>query len=203
MAHPPKIKRRACAMRLSGSSYSDIMEELRLSKSTVKYMVRGVSLTESQRKDLNSRPSPTMFKKGKQSIDECRTNGRKGGRSTWSKSNRARALVAVRENIRLASLAYRTDELETKRQLERLFRRKFQKEQIGRRVVDFACDDLIIEHSKDGTKGLPDVIARFEDIKKDHRRKVAFVDTRKLGDKRRARLESVVDEISDFRELND
>lgn len=201
MVHPAEIKRRAREMRSAGASYSDVMSALELSKSTVKYMVRGISLTDEQRRELNSRPSPTSFKKGQQSTAVCRAAGCKGGRATWSKNNRARALVAARRNICLANLTYRTDELNTKLQLERLFGRRFQKEQIGRRVVDFACDELIIEHSVDGTKGIQDVIARFEDIADDPRQKIAIVDTKKLGDRRRARLESVVDEIRDYRAL--
>ena len=110
-------------------------------------------------------------------------------------------LKAVLPNTVKASLSYTTDELVTKRRLEKLFSRTFQKEQIGRRFIDFACEDLLIEHSEDFGKGIGDMMSRFEDIEEDPRHKIAYVDEPQLGARRRARLSAVVDEIRDIREL--
>ena len=110
---------------------------------------------------------------------------------------------AVGDNLRQASLAYRQDELAVKKKLESVFGRSFHKEWIGGRVVDFADDEFIIEHSEHALRGIDDMTARFEDISDDPRYKIAYVNDKEgvFGAKRRARLQVVVDEIRDIRGL--
>lgn len=184
-------------MRRAGASYADIMSVLGLSKSTVRYMVREVELTAEQTAVLASRVPATA---GRVNPAACRRGGQKGGRLAWT-THRKKTLAAVRQNIRRAAMAYTKAELLVKERLEALFERVFQKERIGERVIDFACTDLLVEHSTDGGKGIGDMIDRFESIASDARKKIAYVDTTKLGNRRRARLESLVDEVRDIRAL--
>ena len=178
MAHPERVKELAIKMRSAGASYTDIMSKLELSKSTVKYMVRAIRLTEPQKAQLAARrPAHSLSEDGR---DRLRAAASKNSRKGW-KDNRAKRLVSSLRNIRLASLAYREDEMPIKAALEGLYGCAFQKEAIGNRVLDFANDELLIEHSCDGTKGLSDIISRFKDIQVDPRRQIAFVNTGRLG----------------------
>jgi len=198
VAHPPEVRKEARRLRTQGASYVDIMNKLGLSKSTVKYMVRDVQLTRQQRAALKSRrPKQALTEDGRERIRKASSLYSK---RRWETS-RDRQLIVVNKNRRKANLAYRDDELPIKAALEALFNRQFRKEEINGRIIDFACNDLIVEHSSDFTKGINDMIARFADVSTDSRRKIAFVNTRRFGDRRRARLASVVDEIRSHKEL--
>jgi hypothetical protein len=64
----------------------------------------------------------------------------------------------------LGSLTYRKDELQAKNALEAIYKRVFSKESINGRYIDFACSDILIEHTTDSTHGTYDLVRRFEDI---------------------------------------
>jgi len=202
MAYPKEIRDRARRLRRDGASLTEIAEELELGKSTIRYMVRDIKLSAKQREAITvRRPSPTSGQIAGTKAQR-RAWGKQGGRAAWE-NNREGCLTATRANLKQAGLAYRQDELPVKRKLERLFGRTFRKEWIGERAVDFADDDLIIEHSTHARRGIDDMIVRFEDIQDDPRRKIAFVNDKRgvFGAKRRARLAAVVDEIRDIDEL--
>lgn len=112
--------------------------------------------------------------------------------------HRANKEIATRLN-----LSYREDEIPIKESLESKYGKRFHKEKIGRRYIDFANKKLLIEHTVDGTHGIQDVISRFGDVAKseDTRRRVAYVNTDLLGAVRRKRLLLLRVKIRDFREL--
>lgn len=187
-------------MRASGASYTDIANELGLPKSTIRYMVKDVELTPEQREALAQRIPSTAGQQPKD-IEACRRQGRISGTKAWSAECRERTLSATKENVEKACLAYTREELPIKSKLEALYGKQFKKERIGARIVDFASDDLVIEHSTDYGKGLGDMIARLTEIKDDKRRKIAYVNTDQLGPRRRQSLEAVCDEVIDYRAL--
>ena len=202
MTHDPGLAARVRSLRDGGASYRDIIRATGLSKSTIRYMVRDVVLTEEQTAALASRVSSTAGKLTDYVTPaQRRRNGRLGGRLAWSAKHRKKSLAATRVAARKGHLVYRIDELPTKEALERKYDRVFHKERIGNRVVDFASDDMIVEHSADWGKGLGDLIGRFSDITDDPRKKIAYINMHCFGPTRRARLEAVTDEIHDFRAL--
>lgn len=140
---------------------------------------------------FNNRKYPKRVKQQRY----CSCGGKVEGDARW-------CAKCLPDRLGTGNFAYRKDELAIKRTLERKYR-SLHKERIGRRYIDFANNKVLIEHSKDGTHGLQDIIARFRDveIQGDSRTRVAFVDTRLLGPKRRKRLMDLGVHIKDYRTL--
>ncbi len=102
-----------------------------------------------------------------------------------------------------AWLAYRKDELPVLADMERVFSAKFQKEGVDGVYFDFANEDYLIEHTRDDTKGICDATRRFAvaAARGDQRKRIAYLDTSKLGPLRRGRLEALNVEIRDVTSL--
>jgi len=196
--HP--LRNKAIALRKRGRSYREINTVLGIAKGTLSYMLKDVLLSAKQRERLDKRAAANRRRFAKHS-------------SEYGLESKARALAKFRKEyperceqarikaVRVSMTTYRKDELGVKRTLEVLYNTPFVKEIVQGQAVDFVSNTHLIEHTRDGTKGLSDVIRRFAKLQLDRRRKIAYVDTQRLGPMRRAKLVAVVDEIVDYRTL--
>lgn len=198
------LREQAVTLREKGLSYSEIRDRLGIARSTLSYMLKDIVLTEKQKKRLEKK----------------KKDGQKVLRA-WSETQPPEVLAAVssrggkvcqerhsealRKHLSLgwkaAMLTYRKDELPIKISLEKIYNRVFSKELIGRRAIDFACKDLLIEHTSDPTHGVFDLVRRFEDVVSDPRKKIAYLDVSKIGPSTRKRLENLGVLVLDFRAL--
>jgi len=198
----------AIALRFEGYSYLEISKMLGMHKSTLHYILRDIPLTDEQKERLeekerdNQRRLVAWFQ-GQPELTRRKMSSRggaKGGNLVWER-RRDEMLKIVEASRGKANLTYRRDEIPIKDKLEKLYGCVFHREVIGNRVMDFASDELLIEHTSDWTHGTFDLVRRMEDVAGDTRRKIAYLDTKKLGAPTRKRLENVGVEIIDFRSL--
>lgn len=189
------------ALRFEGLSYAEIGELLDIRKSTLHYMLRDIPLTDAQQGRLEQRRQLAVraLKEwvGAQSKEILHEKCSRGGKVAWER-HREKIQCVLDEGRLAAHLAYRKDELPIKAALEKLYDKKFHKEIIGKRVMDFASDDYLIEYTADYTHGTFDLVRRFEDVADDPRRKVAYLNVRRLGAPTRQRLEAIDVEIKDY-----
>ena len=195
-----KLRNQAIAMRLKGSSFNEINEALGIGKGTLSYMLRTVPLTDTQRDNLIERSKSGLrnFANNHEAMSERNRKSAQTRKQRDPDGYIERMRTIGTKGRLVANLTYLDDELLVKEVLEKIYDVKFSKEQIGNRFIDFASTDLLIEFTKNGTRGLSDAIDRLEEVKHDPRKKIAYVDTRKLGLKRRARLEKI-STIIDYR----
>lgn len=200
--HP--LRNQAIALRKAGRSYRNIEAELGIAKGTLSYMLRHIPISAIHRKRLQKRCDDNrhLFIAKAQALPkkEQFARRRRGGLTCWNK-HRETCLKNLRAGFALSLLTYRKDEFPVKKALEKRYKVGFKKEVVLGQAVDFVTSELLIEHSRDGSKGLQDIMVRFEKLISDPRRKIAYIETAGLGNKRRTRLAAVVDEILDYRTL--
>lgn len=194
--HPRRSE--AIAMRQAGKSFNEISRKLGINKSTLSYMLHEVQLTKAQLDVLDARRKASVkylikFMAGLSS-EEKRSRGREAGRRAW-REHKQQMTANLSRGRAIANLTYRKDELPVKEKLERLYSRTFSKEEINGRIVDFSCEDLIIEYTTDNTHGVFDLIRRLEAISGDTRRKIAYLPLSKLGVRSKERLGRVAEVI--------
>lgn len=165
-------------------------------------MLRDIELTETQKQRLvaKSATAAQNFVEWNAALSkqERRERGQKAGARTWElhKETMLRNLRESDGRVQ-AGLTYRKDELPIKAKLERLYKCSFSKEQIGKRFVDFASVDMLIEHTTDPSHGVHDIVKRMADIAHDPRRKIAFLPLNHLGKKNLALLAALGVELRD------
>lgn len=198
--HP---KRELCIkMRLCGKSYREIEIETGVQKSTLSYMLRHIELTKKQRIILDGRKikSQIRFTNCKNRGGRNRLISARGGKNLWN-NNRIVAEQSLKKATIASALSFLPHELILLPKLEALFEEHLRKEKIGGKFFDFVGDTVIIEHSYDGMKGVSLIIDRFSCILNDHRRKIAYVDTKFIGLKRKSRFRACCVEVRDYKEL--
>jgi hypothetical protein len=118
------------------------------------------------------------------------------GRLSKQRIKHAMAVGTVAMN-----LAYRKDELPVKELLDKLFKSAFAKELLNDRYFDFASSRYLIEWSLSPSSGIHDIIRRFEAVVDDSRKKIAYVDTSRVGKRSMARLVAAKVELRDCRDV--
>lgn len=191
--HPQRNK--AIEMRKAGASFSDITKALGISKSTLSYMLKEVKLTSEQREAIDHRTLAAIRCCVRSPMTaEAKARASNVTKNAWIE-NRDKMLRGARKS----ALTYLPHEKKILRILEQRFNSSFKKECVGERFFDFASETLLIEHSIDFGKGIGDIIQRFTAARAagDRRRRIAFVNMKHLGPKRRGRLAELEVEIFD------
>jgi predicted RNA-binding protein (virulence factor B family) len=194
------------ALRKKGLSYKEITACTGVGKSSIHYMVKGIALTAKQQARLKNKMVESGHKlavlvKSDPKLRQLMSAKAKEVWQALTQDAKARRLANL-GNPCSAGLVYRKDELPVKVVLEKLFGCTFKKECIDGRYFDFASADYLIEYTTDTTHGLTDVVRRFEQAARvDPRRKIAYVNFKQLGPRRRARLVAAGVEIRNFRSL--
>lgn len=202
--HP--LLNEAIEMRRRGATYDEISTALGMKSGSLNYMFKDVVFTDSElglvkerRRNSSARCINEYWASATQS--EISNRARK---AMVTKAKNLEYMEMLRERAKViyvkGLLAYRKDELPAKAKLESLYGVTFVKEKIGRVFIDFTSSRLLIEHTSDFTKGIYDVIRRFVAVKDDPRLKIAYVDTLRIGPKRRAQLSELA-VIGDYRSL--
>lgn len=199
---PHPLREKARQLRKQGWSYRDIERETGISRSTLSYMLKDIVLTSEQKQRLkkSAQKNREKFSSWFETLSESerKSLARKGGENAWHK-HRQKCLQNLHSGREIGSLTYRQDEIPTKKKLEKLYGTTFEKTKVGNRYIDFGNEELLIEHTTDKTKGLSDLIARFEDVQADTRTKIAYIPTRK--GKRKQRLLDLGVEVHHVSEL--
>ncbi len=186
-------------LRSEGRSFKEIARLTGRSPGTVHLYARDIVLPDEVQAGLNRRAAAILNSKP---IDERRVWMRAGGRA----ASRIQARLGhpnLKNGKEVAGLTYRKDELPIKAALEQLLGRTFSKEKVGGVFFDFADSEMLIECSADGTHGVQDLTMRFQvaESKGDQRKRMAFIDTSKVGPLRLARLEALNVGVRDMNDL--
>lgn len=198
--HPKRAE--IIALRKRDHSIQEISTLTGVCKSTVHYTVKDI--------ELSKRQVALLREKSRQSHKDAWTDERKAKRAKvmrahWRKlPKKARARLIRRLTgfgTVVMNLAYRKDELPVKSLLERLFKSTFTKEHLNGRYFDFSSKKYLIEWSLSPSSGIHDIIRRFESLTDDTRKRIAYVDTSRVGKRSMARLMAAEVDLRDCRDV--
>lgn len=186
-------------LRKKGKSHPEIEKQIGVNRSTIHYILKRnkVELTEEQERRLKKRNSRRIAEISRNLTDAERKERAKKGAATRMKNgtfNKAKLIDA-------RHLVHEKCELQALEQLEESFDSSFEKEKIGGRYFDFVNEDYVIEHSTDYGKGITLIYERFKAIQKDNRVKLAFINMKHFGEKRKNRFREVGVHWFDYRIL--
>jgi hypothetical protein len=156
-------------------SYSEIGKVTGISKSTLSYMLKDITLNKEQKGRLADKEDKNRSTMNERISDEQRKKG--GHRCQELHGKDVQNITA--EARELGHMAYRQDELPAKAALEKLHGCEFRKERIGKKIIDFASEEMLIEHSISNTTSR--LAERFEVAidAGDTRKMVAYIRFRK------------------------
>ena len=195
-----KIRR----LREGGESIKVIARIVGRSPSTVKKYTDDIVLPMHVLRVLRARGIRKVTARAKLSPEKLKARARKSVASRIANgSQNGASPERMAQLAEKASLMYRRDELSVLEKLNGLFNSSFAKEKVGGVYFDFADDLYLIEHSIDGTHGVQDATMRFAiaEALGDKRRRIAYMNTVKIGPLRMQRFTDLNVEVRDVVEL--